>query len=88
MEDIGRICAENEYCTHCPARAECGVRLAFYDDDVYNMLSMEVFVRASAYAASLGFPAILIPTEVSRNIKAMDKRRERELELHPSFSKE
>ena len=85
--DIGRICAENEYCTHCPARAECGIRPIFYDSDAYEAIRLEVFAKASVFAAMIGTPKLLIPLEVGTNIRAMDRRREKELELHPTFSK-
>ena len=86
MEDIGRICVDNEFCTNCPARTKCGMRELFYDNDAYEAVRAEVFVRASMVAALLGTPTLLIPLEVGANIQAMDKRRRKELELHPKYS--
>ena len=82
---LGAICSENETCTYCPARAECNVRPLFYDSDTYESMRLEVFAQATTLVDALGLSAysfLLVD-----NIKKMDKRRNQELALHPTYSK-
>lgn len=85
---IGQVCFSHEYCTDCPARAECTVRPTFYDNSQYLAWRNETVETTKVLARSLyHMPEQLIDKGIESGIKMMDKRRDMELRIHPTFSK-
>ncbi len=82
----GQTCFLQEYCTNCPLRAECGIRPLFYSEEAYNKYKNEVLSISTKVAAGLGYSKETIPMGLNIGIQMMDKRRKKELELHPTYS--
>lgn len=72
-------CTE-KYCTNCPKRAECHMLRIFYDDDEYERIKEATFAKMA-----LGYVDYTIPY-LSGSLKAMDKRREHEMAIHPTYA--
>ena len=82
----GQICFEHEYCTDCPERKDCTVRPTFYSEEQYQEWRSQTLTDAKRIAEMLGFNSQIIPFGLDSGIKMMDKRRAKELELHPTYS--
>ena len=82
----GQICFQHKYCTDCPIRVECDVRPLFYSEEEYNAYKKETLALSTAIAERMGFPKALFPSGFNAGMQMMDKRRKRELELHPTYS--
>ena len=85
-----QVCSNCEYCTDCPKRKDCAIRKIFYSESEYLKWRKEVIYSASALS-SLIFPGSLYyeVSEVSRiEVRIMDKRRDKELMLHPTYSQD
>lgn len=79
----GRICSMHEFCTDCPDRKPCTMRLLFYSNEKYVQACKKSLTFAIRLE-SIGFSGIL--TSVIISIILMDKRRKKELELYPTYS--
>jgi len=88
MPTIGQVCYSHEYCTDCPARKQCSIRPMFYSEKEYQNWRTTTFQTAQQFAQAIGFPHICIPLGLNVGLQMMDKRRKRELELHPEYSPE
>lgn len=82
----GQICFMNEYCTNCPIRKECTVRPLFYSENAYQKYRKETLAKSSLLAELMGFHKSDISLGLNVGMKMMDKRRTKELELHPTYS--
>lgn len=82
----GQICFLHEYCTNCPLRRECSIRPLFYSEQEYANWKQHTLDATKRMARLLGFPPSSIEPGTSLGLKMMDKRRSKELELHPTFS--
>ena len=84
----GQICFSQEYCTDCPLRKECAIREFFYSDKEYNNYKEQTCKMTASVAESLGVPKSFIPFGLNCGLRMMDKRRAKELEIHPTYSPE
>lgn len=82
----GQICFLHEYCTDCPERKNCTVRPTFYSDEAYQKWKDQTIADASRVAKISGYNQQSIILGMNFGIKMMDKRRAKELELHPTYS--
>lgn len=84
----GQICFSQEYCTDCPERKSCTVRPTFYSEEKYQCWRNETLDQTARIAKVFSFPTQSIPLGMDIGVKMMDKRRAKELELHPTYSPE
>ena len=82
----GQICFLHEYCTDCPLRRKCPRRPLFYSEQEDANWKKHTLDSTKRMALLLGFPSSTIEPGASLGVNMMDKRRSRELELHPTFS--
>lgn len=75
-----------EFCTNCPERKDCKVRPLFYSDEQYAEYRQQVICKTTHLVSLMEFPKDAISIGLNIGISMMDKRRERELELHPTYS--
>ena len=82
-----KTCEMHEYCTNCPARIGCGVRLGFYDsDEKYSEAVKTANLLTLQLALAAGIDFCSCATEINNLGNLMDKKRRREKELHPFYS--
>lgn len=84
----GQICFLNEYCTNCPIRKNCTVRPIFYSEEEYQAWKDLSFANMKALLNGLNINPNFISSGADLGFDMMDKRRAKELELHPTYSKE
>lgn len=82
----GQICFSQEFCTNCPERKNCKVRPLFYSDKQYEEYWTKTLNISKQIAISMQIPKNVIPIGLDLGKKMMDKRRKKELELHPTYS--
>lgn len=82
----GQICFSQEFCTDCPERADCSIRPLFYSDKQYEEYRNKTLNISKQIAISMQIPKDVIPIGLNLGMKMMDKRRKKELELHPTYS--
>lgn len=85
MADIGKICPKQAYCSDCPCRSNCCIRQSFYDD-YYQSLIEEAIVTTVFLSSSRGIPMTQIALWIPEAMETMNKKREREIEEHPTYS--
>lgn len=87
LEKLAMTCSNQEYCTDCSARKGCICRRSFYcSKEQYNTLKQEAIDSSSLIALSIGHSVDSVATSMFLFEKRMDKKRKRELELHPLYS--
>lgn len=87
MKTKGQTCLSHEYCTDCPLRVECNVRPIFYSDKEYQEYRKEILQISISIARKMGMPDYLSRQYLNDSMNMMDKRRSKELELYPTYSK-
>lgn len=81
-------CKENEYCTNCPSRFGCETRLSFYSEKEYlENVELTSFL-AIKMGIAMGMEYNDCVKENNKMVNKMNKKRNRELELHPTYSVE
>ncbi len=80
------ICTKQEYCTSCPSRKGCANRVNFYDEknffqtlDTSNSMADSMFVE-------MGFPKTIVTHTNTIFVEQMKRKRNKELEEHPTYS--
>lgn len=79
----GQICSKHEFCTDCPERKPCTMRPLFYSKKKYEECCKKSLVFA-ILRESMGSSGTFISVAIT--IMLMNKRREKELELYPTYS--
>lgn len=82
--EYAKECSQQEYCTNCPIRENCPVRLSFYRSDeefsedigLTNYLALKISAETDLKSS---IAAVLFRSE-------MLKKRKREMELYPLYS--
>ena len=88
---IGQLCYSQEYCTNCPARKQCSVLPLFYSEKQYQDWRNSVAKMFIHCTEPLHLPYAIVSAGLQTGLQMMvlmDKRRKRELELHPEYSPE
>lgn len=85
---ISQICMAHKYCTDCPSRKECTVRPIFYSQSEYDEMIGEMRMVTSRATAFMGIPPYMANFQIEQSIQMMHTRRDRELTLHPTYSKD
>lgn len=82
-----KSCQMHEYCTNCPARVGCIVRFGFYrSNEEYLELVKTVNILTLQIALANKMDFCSCAYEINNIGNSMDKKRNRELELHPQYS--
>lgn len=84
----GQICFLHEYCTNCPERKDCTIRPLFYSEEKYQAWKDQALFIFRASLHDLNVDDRLITAGADIGFDMMDKRKARELELYPTYSKE
>ena len=85
-----QLCSNCEYCTDCPKRKDCAIRKLFYSDSEYTKWKNEA-LNSSIALSNLIFPDFLYFSAVSLvrlELMFMDRRKEKELQLYPTYSQD
>lgn len=81
------ICMQHKYCTRCPLRVGCKERLLFYlADKNYDQRLQEISAKNGKIFGSLGHSAQEVALHEILYQLIMNKKRQKELELHPTYS--
>lgn len=67
-------------------RKDCCVRPLFYSDEEYEEYRKETLDVVTRIAEFMGFSKVGISLGLQFSMEMLDKRREKELELHPTYS--
>lgn len=89
LMEIAEECEKNEFCTNCSKRKGCGTRAGFYNKESYEK-SNEGAIYFSAFMAMMlmGLSLEEAMLEACKIEKECDKKRNRELAEHPTYSEE
>lgn len=80
-----KTCMLNDYCTDCPYRKDCSIRKLFYSDDFHTSLS-KMSATADSILLRFGYSHSTTFFAHSQFREEINKKREREMELHPTYS--
>lgn len=82
-----KTCQQQEFCTDCPIRGNCRIRLGFYESDEKYSKGIET-TNFLAFSSNMALGADFRSTmnAMGRFTSAMDKKRKREKELYPLYS--
>ncbi len=84
--DLSSICIQQEYCTNCPARIGCLIRELFYSEEKYIRLMQASASIGNMFWAFLGASSEKIHCAENTFQAILSKKRQKELELHPTYS--
>ena len=85
---LSQICFQHEHCTNCPERINCTIRPLFYFEEKYQAWKDQSLCIMRIYLQDLNIDDRLIIAGANLGFDMMDKRKARELELYPTYSKE
>lgn len=82
-------CEKQAFCTGCPSRKGCGIRKSFYHKQDYEKERKKTNIAVIAELIMMGgWDTDTIIVECDKVLNAIDRKRERELKEHPTYSYE
>lgn len=80
------LCMQHEFCTDCPLRANCKERVIFYNEEQFLEHLEESNRITDEFLALTGMPEKIALLSKLIFIEMISKKRNKELEEHPTYS--
>lgn len=82
------VCSFQEYCTDCPVRKGCTRRMLYYKEEYLEILKIANISTIRFLCTYQKMDFLTAISMIDKFCKDDDKKRQRELELHPTYSPE